>query len=110
MRSAQPFRIFLLLLAPPALWAAYFFLIYGAQTLACMSPAAANGAHFGLLAALTAALLAGLTLLAVSQWKQNGRSASGSSRFIAIVTLELILLAMIATVWVAMTFPIPLCA
>jgi hypothetical protein len=92
------------ILAGPTIWAAHFFLMYGAQTLICTGPGAA--ARRGLLlpidVALTAAAVSGLLYLMTSgRQAHQATEGAGRSLFWRDTPAALTALAMLGVLWVA---------
>lgn len=108
---------FVSILAGPAIWAAHFFLVYGAQALICTGPDAP--ARGGLLlpidVALTAAAVSGLLYLMT--WRLPSRQApqategTGRSLFWRDTPVALAALAMLGVLWAALPpILLPACA
>jgi hypothetical protein len=102
---ARPIAELLYCLAGPAVWAAHFFVLYGAHALICARMgASAPGGLWPFLAASATALallgLAGIIALRVRFGaRRNGRSEARFSREVAI---GLALLSMLGVVWGAL--------
>jgi hypothetical protein len=105
------------ILAAPTIWAAHFFLIYGAQTLICTGPEAP--ARGGLLlpidVALTATALSGLLYLMTSRrpsrQAHQATEGAGRSLFWRDTPVALATLAMLGVLWVAVPpILLPACA
>jgi hypothetical protein len=118
MARSRSFSDWAFVLAGPVVWAAHFFLLYGAEALLCTGPGAAarGGQLLPLAAALTAAAVA--CLLGIVAWqfrfRRRARRATegiAGTLFWRDAPTALAGLAMLAVLWVA--YPamlLPACA
>ncbi len=98
----------LLCVAGPLIWAGHFSVMYGAQTLFCMSAVANDGRSFHPYAiTFTAAAILTLTALLTSQLIEAGRRSNSADRsdvtqFLRTISIILGAGALLAVVWSAM--------
>lgn len=95
-------RVFLRCLVPITLWAFSFFLIYAAQTLACVLPTGAPRMGIWVAPMVVSAMVAlGAGVFAVRRSRlEDDRDEARS--FLAKTTMELAGLAMLATIWIVL--------
>lgn len=107
---ARSFRVLLLCLIPITLWTFCFFLIYGAETLACVLPSAAPHTAFWIAPIASAAIALGAVVFA-SRRLQLNRDKDYAEGFLAKASVELAGLAALATIWIELaSAAIPQCA
>lgn len=85
----------------PIVWAAHLFLLYGAATLACLTPDASEPVFRIFAVIVSLAMVAGLAWFIIRQAGQL-REDSSSERFNAIVTIVLAGLSILAMIWTAL--------
>ena len=104
-------RVLLFCFAPITLWAFCFFLIYGAETIACVPTVSVPRMAIWVLPIVaSSAIAAGAVMLAARRvrLKRNGDGAEG---FLAEASVGLAGLAALATIWIVFaTAMIPPCA
>lgn len=107
---ARSTRILLLCLTPITLWALCFFVIYGAQTLACVLPMAAPRTAIWVVPMVaSAAITAGVAFAARRLRLKGGRDEA--QHFLAKTSVELAGLAALAMIWMVLAIAtMPLCA
>jgi peptidoglycan biosynthesis protein MviN/MurJ (putative lipid II flippase) len=104
----RPFRDFLLSLVGPVVWAAHFFVIYGAEALVCTGAeqAAIQNRGFLSVAALATAIalaaLGGFALWQLRAGRRGYHEGSDETAFLRITSLALAVLSMMAVIWVAL--------
>lgn len=103
--------VLLLCLTPIALWAFCFFLIYGAETLACVPTVAAPRTALQVVTIFASAAIAGgAAVFAVRRLRLKADRDEARS-FLAKTSVELAGLAALATLWMVFaTVTISLCA
>ena len=111
IKRHRSLALLLLAMIGPALWAAYLFVVYGAQTLECLRfVAPGDGQPLTIVTLGSAAIVLGLLTLAAWRSKQRG-SDKEVAGFTSAMSCELIILAAIGVVWIALASVfIPLCA
>jgi hypothetical protein len=105
-------------LAGPMVWAAHFFLLYGAEVLICTGPVAGSRGEqlLPVAAALTTAAVAGLLAILVAgltSGRQARQATEGTTRslFWRDAPTALAMLAMLGVLWTALpALLIPACA
>ena len=110
-KRTRSIRVLLLCLTPITLWAFCFFLIYGAETLACVPTVAAPRTAIRVVPMVaSAAIIAGAVVFAARRLRRKGDKNEAES-FLAKASLDLAGLAALATVWIVLvTGMISLCA
>jgi hypothetical protein len=114
IRRARPFGDFVLCLLGPMVWAAHFFVVYGAATLVCTGTGAAARYLPWIAAVATAIALASLGAFLAWQIQsrlKRRRRPDESTHFlndVAIALSALSVLAIFAVVWPV--FHLPACA
>jgi hypothetical protein len=110
-KRTRSLALLLFAMVGPALWAAYLFVVYGAQTLACPPFMAPMGGTSLTIATLVSAAIV-LCLLALAAWRSKRRDGNEQgARFTFAMSYELIALAAIGVAWIAIAAAlIPLCA
>jgi hypothetical protein len=90
------------LLLPPGIWAAHFFLIYGAQGLAGREPYSLSSWLTVLVpTAVAAAILLGLAATCLVARRQPQRTGGTLRRFLVDSSLSLSVLSLLALLWSA---------
>lgn len=110
-KRVRSIRVLLLCLTPITLWAFCFFLIYGAETLACVLPIAApRTAIWAMPMVASTAIAAGAVVFSARRLRLKGDWDEAQS-FLAKTSVELAGLAALATIWIVLaTATIPRCA
>jgi hypothetical protein len=109
-KRTRSLALLLFAMIGPALWAAYLFLVYAAQTLACLPPFGLAGGRLVAIATFVSAAIV-LGILALAAWRAKRRGGDDAATFTFAMSYELIALAAIGMVWIALaTALIPLCA
>ena len=107
----RPLADLLRLFVPPAVWFAYFTVVYGAEALVCTPPVARPSVMIWIGAAATAAALIALIAFAFMQSRPADRTEHTGAAFLHGATLLLALLSGLGVIWTAFPLAVlPVCA
>jgi hypothetical protein len=111
MIRARSIRLFLLCLTPITLWLFWFFLLYGAQTLACVPPIGAPRTPTWVALTVTSVAIAAVTAVFAVRRARLTSERDEVIRFLAKTGVDLAGLAALATGWIILVAStIPWCA
>jgi hypothetical protein len=99
---ARPLGNFLCIFLGPVVWLLHLVLLYAAEGLFCMPPAATGRGTIWVGITVTAGALAALVLVAVSAPRVDGPSEHAGATFLRKATLSLALLSAVGVVWNAL--------
>jgi len=106
---ARPLGDFLACLLGPMIWAAHFFIVYGAETVACLTNSPTNAMQWTMIVTTVMALAA--VTLTIMRHPRNVHAADDTTQgFLRILAVSLAVLSAAAIVATALSaFRLPMC-